>query len=86
MQVTVENPRLAAVADIVLDGGNMISVTFGKDDSELTVVAKIREQVTQLSQTSVAVGGPAIPQPSDEDLAPVLSVLRRMQGVARDVS
>lgn len=85
MQIKIVNPRLAAQADIQLEGGRQITIGFERDDSELVVIERIKQRVADLSTVSVAAGGPAVPIPSDEDLAPVLSVLRQLQDTVRDI-
>lgn len=85
MKVQITNPRLSARADVTLEGGQVVEVNFDRDDSELMVIERIKRRVAEMSAVSVADGGPAIPVPSDESLAPVLTVLRRMQGEIKDV-
>lgn len=84
-QVIIRNPRLTATAEIELEGGQLCSVTFERESSELQVLQRVRDEVANASAVAVAAGRDPIPTPTDEDLVPVLAVLNRLKDAAREV-
>lgn len=84
MQAIVKNPRLTVSAEIELESG-VFTCTFPKDANELEILTTIRGRVAEESATRVNAGAPPLPVPTDEELAPALAALRRLEGVARDV-
>lgn len=85
-QVTITNPRLTATADLQLQDGVKISVSFERSDSELQVLQRVKDEITKASAVRVAAGEPELMIPKDEDLVPVLGILNRMKDQVRDVS
>lgn len=84
-QVNVKNPRLTATAEIEVEGGQLCSVTFERESSELQIIQRIKDEIANASKVAVASGGPAIPIPTDEELVPALAALRRLAESPKEI-